>query len=76
MPCHVDFSSDLSLSSSTNDPLAVPGASDGSHAHAVGTVDDQHGSASLWGKHTDLPIVPGCKTIGTRKIHSMGIVDT
>ena len=49
---------DLSLSPSTQDLLAVPGAGDGRHPHAVCVVDDQQGPAALGGEHADLAVVP------------------
>ena len=49
---------DLSLSPSTQDLLAVPGAGDGGHPHAVCVVDDQQGPATLGGEHADLAVVP------------------
>ena len=52
---------DLSLSPSTQDLLAVPGAGDGRHPHAVRVVDDQQDPAALGGVHSDLAVVPRCR---------------
>lgn len=50
----------LSLSSSTDNSLAVAGACNGRHSHTVGIVNHQHQTPSLRGEQTDLPIIPGC----------------
>lgn len=49
---------DLPLSPSTDDPLAVPGAGDGCHTHFVRVVNDEHGPTTFWRKHADLAIIP------------------
>lgn len=49
---------DLPLSPSTDDPPAVPGASNGRHTHVVRVVNDEHGPTAFRRKHTDLTVVP------------------
>lgn len=49
---------DLPLSPTTNNPLAVPGAGDGCHTHSVRVVNDDHEPATLRRKHTNLTIIP------------------
>lgn len=56
------MSADLSLSTPTDDPLAVPGASDGCHTHSVCIVNDEHEPTAFWRKHTNLTIIPCWKT--------------
>lgn len=62
--CQSVFGADLPLPSSADDPLAVPGASDGRHTHVVHVVNDEHQPAAFWRKHPNLTVVPGCKTAG------------
>ena len=50
----------LSLSTTTDNLLAVLGAGDGRRSHTVGVVEDQHQATGLRGEDADLPIVPGC----------------
>lgn len=56
------MSTDLSLSPSTDDPLAVPGASDGCHPHFVRIVNDVHELTAFGRKNTNLTIIPRWKT--------------
>lgn len=58
-------SADLPLSSSADDLLAVPGASDGRHTHFVCVVNDEHEPAAFWRKHPNFTVVPRYKTSGT-----------
>lgn len=51
------------FSSSTNDPLAVPGASDGRHTHVVCTVNDEHETTALWCEHSNFTVVPCWKKV-------------
>lgn len=56
-----DFSvmcTDLPLSPSTDDPLAVRGAGNGRHSHVVCVVNDEHGLTAFRRKHTDLTVIP------------------
>lgn len=53
---------DLPLPSSADDPLAVPGASDGRHTRFVCVVNNEHEPPTFWCKHPNLTVVPRCKT--------------
>lgn len=61
--CQSVCSADLPLSSSADDLLAVPGASDGRHTHFVCVVNDEHEPAAFWCKHPDFTVVPRYKTV-------------
>lgn len=54
-------SSHLSIPASADDPLAVPGASDGCHAPLVSVVNDKHEPAAFRREHADLAVVPPYK---------------
>lgn len=49
---------DLALSPSTYDPLAVSGASNCCHTNFVCIVNDEHELTTFWGKHPNLSITP------------------
>lgn len=54
---------DLALPASTDDPLAVPGATDGCHALFVCVVNNEHEPTTFRCKHTNLTVVPRYKRV-------------
>lgn len=58
---HWAYFTDHPFSSTANDPLAAPGASDGRHTHVVRIVNDEDEATALRCEHANLTIVPGWK---------------
>lgn len=63
MCCHRAFFTHHPFSSSANDPLAVPGTSNGHHTHVVRIVNDKHEATTLWCEDSNLPVIPCWKRV-------------